>query len=81
MRHVTLTCVNHPQLRWTCKSIAWTPTMGYNGQRNIFFQGLQDGSYVPECTCSAELLKLAPEDRWYGLSADDLAKARAEDIG
>lgn len=42
MRHVTLTCKNHPNLRWTCKSIAFTPGHGYNTQRNIFFHGAID---------------------------------------
>ena len=43
MRHVLLTCKNHPNLRWSCKEIAFTPGHGYNGTRNIFFQGEPDG--------------------------------------
>lgn len=39
MRHVTLTCKQHPQLRWSCKSLAYTPGKGYNGARSIFFSG------------------------------------------
>lgn len=37
--HASLTCKNHPQLRWSCKRIAISPTGGYNGARNIFFCG------------------------------------------
>ena len=74
-----LTCKNHTNLRWSCKDIAIT-NGGYNGMRNIFFQGIPsgrgmyaDGSglyctefdgnmLVRECSCSADLLELAPED-------------------
>lgn len=37
MRHVSITCKNHPHLRWSCKEIAWTN--GYNGSRRIIFLG------------------------------------------
>lgn len=37
MRHRILTCKNHPNLRWSCKDIAWSGF--YNGTRNIFFKG------------------------------------------
>lgn len=43
MRHVILTCKNHPNLRWSCKEIAFTPGYGYNGIRNIFFNGTPSG--------------------------------------
>ena len=43
MRHVILTCKNHPELRWSCKEIAFTDKYGYNGARNIFFDGTPDG--------------------------------------
>ena len=39
MNHVHLTCKNHPNLRWQCKSIAYSEGYGYNGSRNIFFNG------------------------------------------
>lgn len=43
MRHRILTCRNHPELRWSCKEVAWTTnpdgTGYYNGARNIFFAG------------------------------------------
>jgi hypothetical protein len=39
MRHVRLTCLNHPNLRWQCKSIAVNSIGQYNGARNIFFLG------------------------------------------
>lgn len=60
MRHVTLTCKNHPALRWSCKSIAFTPGKGYNQKRNIFY--LTDNT--PECLCSPNDLTLAPEETW-----------------
>ncbi len=42
MRHVILTCKNHPNLRWSCKEIAVTNGR-YNGSRNIFFNGAPSG--------------------------------------
>lgn len=66
MRHVSLTCVNHPDLRWSCKEIAWTDKYGYNNQRNIFFFGHKDETVkrydVEECKCPASDLERAPED-------------------
>lgn len=41
MRHRVLTCKNHPELRWSCKDIAWSG--GYNGMRSIFFNGTPTG--------------------------------------
>jgi len=56
MRHVILTCKNHPHLRWSCKEIAFDDTYGYNGSRSIFFNGVptergmySDGSGL-DCT-------------------------------
>lgn len=43
MRHVILTCKNHPNLRWSCKEIAFSDGYGYNGSRNIFFNGEPTG--------------------------------------
>lgn len=60
MRHVILTCKNHPELRWQCKSIAFTPGYGYNQSRNIFYNGHVDGSYPIECPCPPTDLELAP---------------------
>ena len=57
MRHVSLTCKNHPELRWSCKSIAFTPGKGYNGIRHIFFATGGD-----ECRCPSADLVLAPEE-------------------
>ncbi len=74
MRHVHLTCLHHPNLRWTCKSIATSKHGGYNGCRNIFFQGdvtriNTDGYYihaegVSECKCPPSDLILAPDETW-----------------
>ena len=54
MKHRVLTCKNHPDLRWSCKDIAWSGH--YNGSRNIFFNGIpsdrgmfSDGSGL-DCT-------------------------------
>jgi hypothetical protein len=79
MRHVILTCVNHPNLRWSCKEIA-VSNGRYNGARRIFFLGTptgagmyDDGSGlrcttftdrpVNECECNASTLIVAPEDK------------------
>jgi len=71
MRHVALTCKNHPELRWQCKSIAFTPGYGYNGARHIFYNGAvlaskphPDAPDPPECTCPSTDLVLAPEEVW-----------------
>lgn len=57
MRHRILTCKNHPNLRWSTKDCAWSDGYGYNGTRNIFFNGepsglgmFSDGSGL-DCTC------------------------------
>ena len=78
MRHLILTCKNHPNLRWSTTDCAWSGF--YNGSRNIFFKGIpsgrgmyQDGSgldcvtftgteIIRECDCSPSDLILAPED-------------------
>ena len=69
MRHVLLTCRNHPDLRWSCKQIAFTPTDDggrYNGERHIFFQG-----YGCECDCPASDLRLAPEDIYASMTLEE----------
>lgn len=43
MRHKILTCKNHPELRWSCKDIAWDEGYGYNSSRHIFFNGTPSG--------------------------------------
>lgn len=67
MRMLSLTCRHHPELRWSCKSIAFTPGHGYNGARNIFFFGndkheeiTEDGTRIRECSCPPTDLILAP---------------------
>ena len=67
MRHMILTCKNHPNLRWQCKSIAVNPDGSYNGARNIFYLGREDPSRqlgyacdLPECPCPASDLTFAP---------------------
>lgn len=71
MRHFSLTCKHHPELRWTSKSIAWSsrptqddPKAGYwNGSRNIFFNPpYPNNDGVMECSCKASELILAPEE-------------------
>jgi len=42
MRHVILTCLNHPNLRWSTKEIAITEGK-YNGARGLFFLGIPSG--------------------------------------
>lgn len=72
MRRVSLTCINHPDLRWSCKEIAIDSNGRYNGCRNIFFDGstavphtnkaLPPEYFVRECTCPADDLRLSPEE-------------------
>ena len=69
MRHVTLTCLHHPNLRWSCKEIAVDSIGRYNGARNIFYIGtaedLESEKWVasePECTCKASDLRFSPEE-------------------
>lgn len=75
MRHVILTCKNHPNLRWNCKEIAYTPGKGYNGQRSIFFNGAEDDESLPECPCPPSDLILAPEDPYAPMSEEWQRKA------
>lgn len=70
MKHIHLTCKNHPDLRWSCKSIAFTPGFGYNGARHIFYNGTvgekshPDAPDPPECPCPPSDLVLAPGETW-----------------
>lgn len=43
MRHRILTCKHHPELRWSCKDIAWSDGHGYNHKRHLFFNGTPSG--------------------------------------
>lgn len=82
MFHITMTCEDHPHLRWSTKSIAVTNDGRYNGQRNIFYHGAfnpdtnresvidDNGDYIPECKCSSSKL--------IAVNMDDVAAARAE---
>lgn len=89
MRHVLLTCKQHPKLRWCCKSVAFTPGKGYNQQRRIFFLGekqqdrrtLEVENYycACECKCPSTDFVLAPEDLWAKLSESEQRKAIEED--
>lgn len=54
----TLTCKNHPELRWLTKTIATNKDGSYNGIRNIFFQSWPD----KECDCKTSELTWAPEE-------------------
>jgi hypothetical protein len=45
--HITLTCVNHPDLRWSTKNI------GYIGARSIFYSTWR----TEECPCPARDLR------------------------
>lgn len=72
MRHVTLTCIHHPKLRWYCKEVAVDKDGRYNGARNIFFDGsLDDPNTIRtntkevECKCKSSDLRFAPEELEY----------------
>lgn len=65
MRHVTLTCKHHPELRWNTKAIACPNGQGYNGARNIFYNGAPNSTidkYPCECSCPPSDLIWAPEE-------------------
>lgn len=51
-RHVLLTCIHHPTLRWSTKNIA--PL----GCRRIFFDGSEENPHAVECDCPPSALKL-----------------------
>jgi hypothetical protein len=90
MRLVTLTCINHPDLRWQSKELAVDTIGRYNGRRGLFFCGSKtvrhDPRYPPEyfireCTCSAADLRFAPEEIERQKSEplmDSLARAKFE---
>lgn len=81
MKHIILTCKNHPDLRWSCKEIAVNPDGSYNGLRNIFYRGRLEGPAIlyvdksgiagpfdrchPECSCSPKDMTFAPENITY----------------
>lgn len=79
MRHLILTCKQHPRLRWSCKSIGFTVGEGYNGLRHIFYTGSNPPA-EHECSCPPEDLILAPEDEWSGLGEDELKAKLREDL-
>lgn len=60
-QHIVLTCVNHPDLRWTTKNI------DFIGARSIFFSGWREG--LTECNCHAGFLRVVKET---ALSVDDV---------
>jgi hypothetical protein len=49
-QHITLTCANHPELRWSTKNI------DYIGARSLFYLGAEGepamNPTTPECPCS-----------------------------
>lgn len=61
-----LTCKNHPNLRWSCKDIAWENDH-YNYSRNLFFLGNSEGRMmdnhepIRECACNVGCLTVAPD--------------------
>ena len=61
MRHLILTCRNHPQLRWSCKEIAWSEQGGYNGVRSIFFLGEPSGKGMYEDMSGLDCTKYFPD--------------------
>jgi hypothetical protein len=90
MRHILLTCCNHPELRWFVKSIAVNRNGSYNGMRNIFFEGRATGltrvcrgvtievmEFVPECPCPPSDLRFANDaerDTWRSEYPERVAK-------
>lgn len=73
MKHVTFYCVNHPNLRWSAKVIACTPSGRYNGFRSIFFFGDEHGKACQECSC--------PESNYRALPTDENRQTVMEEHG
>lgn len=69
MRHVSLTCIHHPNLRWQCKSIAVNSIGQYNGARNIFFNGSVEKRDA-DLQAIGEFIKAEPGTRLTTLGAD-----------
>lgn len=91
MRHVILTCKNHPNLRWSCKEEAFSGDgYGYNGARRIFFNGQTPGrrygdasgfkfnERACECSCDAKELIRAPEDKYVRIGDGPIPELPAE---
>ena len=88
---VSITCKNHPKLRWSCKEMAWT-NGGYNGCRGIFFFGaivpdsvigssrVVDGELVVECDCPNDDLMLVPKVQTVDAKPNDVIDALRNDI-
>lgn len=53
--HIALTCVNHPNMRWSTKNL------GYIGARTIFYNLHGDSGMGDECSCAFKCLVVAPE--------------------
>lgn len=70
--HVDFVCENHPELRWTAKSIAASVDscgdVRYNGTRNIFFASDYPAK---ECDC--------PSSKLVGVEKDPVREAALEE--
>lgn len=55
---VTLTCVNHSDMRWSTKNI------GYIGARTIYYELGNDSITEPECPCSINDLIVLPHEQY-----------------
>ena len=62
MIHRILTCKNHPNLRWSCKDIAWSGF--YNGSRNIFFNGTPSGKGMFSDGSGLDCTQIDKDGKW-----------------
>lgn len=69
MRHVTMHCENHPEMIYTCKSIAVNNNGRYSAERNIF--AVSEAAKYRECTCPGSALIVS--------DFEDLKAARLEE--
>jgi len=57
-RHIGLTCVNHPEQRWSTKNIGSQSSEGVVFRsRSLFYETYT----IPECDCPSTMLRLSPE--------------------
>lgn len=62
MIHRILTCKNHPNLRWSCKDIAWSGF--YNGSRSVFFNGTPSGKGMFSDGSGLDCTQIESSGKW-----------------
>ena len=82
MKHRILTCKNHPNLRWSCKDIAWSG--GYNHSRSLMFEGTPTGKGMYDdlsgLDCTTYIADTNTIIKECDCSADDLILAPEDNL-